>query len=109
MYGTPLTAVPLFKHLGRVLLSSDDYWTSVEHNLRWARGKWGQLMKLLGREGSYRRTMGGGYVDVVQAVLMFGSYTLVMTPWTDNSPEGFHHWVVRQMTGMGPKRQRDGT
>ena len=67
------------------------------------------LVNILVSEGAGRRTVGRFYVAVVQAVLMFGSYTLVMTPWTDNSPEGFHHWVVRRMTGMGPKRQRDGT
>ena len=46
---------------------------------------------------------------VVQAVLLFGSETWVLTPRLDKSLEGFHHRVARQMAGMVTKRQRDGT
>ena len=46
---------------------------------------------------------------VVQAVLLFGSKTWVLTPRLDKSLEGFHHRVARQMAGMVTKRQRDGT
>ena len=45
---------------------------------------------------------------VVQAVLLFGSETWVMTPRLEKSLEGFHHQAVRQMAGMGPKFQRYG-
>ena len=45
---------------------------------------------------------------VVQAVLMFGSETWVLTPRLDKPLEGFHHRVVRRMAGMGPKRQQYG-
>ena len=76
-----MTVVPSFSYLGRTVLSSDDDWSEVEQNLRRARGKWGQLAKILGREGSDRRTVGRFYVAVVQAVLLFVSETWVMTPW----------------------------
>ena len=46
---------------------------------------------------------------VVQAVLIFGSKTWVLTPWFDKSLERFHHRSVRRMAVMGPKRQHDGT
>ena len=62
VYVTPLTAVTLFKYLGRKLLSSDEYWLEVEQILRRVRGKWGRLAKILGREGAERRTVGGGGV-----------------------------------------------
>ena len=39
---------------------------------------------------------------VVQAVLLFGSETLVVTPRMDKSLAGFHHRAVWQMAGMGP-------
>ena len=73
MYGTPLTAIPLFKYLGQTLVSSDNDWTAAEHNLRRAQGKRTQLVNILGREGEDRRTAGIFYVKVVQAVLLFGS------------------------------------
>ena len=48
-------------------------------------------------------------MSVVQSVLLFESKTWVLTPQLDKYFEFFHHRVVRQMAGMGPKRQRDGT
>ena len=46
---------------------------------------------------------------VVQAVLIFGSGTWVLTPWFDKSLESFHRCAVPRMACMGPKRQQDGT
>ena len=40
-YGTLLVAVPSFRSLGRMLLSYNNDWPAVEHNLRQARVKWG--------------------------------------------------------------------
>ena len=70
-YGTPLTAVYLFRYLGQTLPSNDDDWLTVEQNLRRAREKWGRQTKILGREGEDKRTAGKFYVTVVQAVLLF--------------------------------------
>ena len=67
------------------------------------------MEKILEREGSDRRTPGRFYVAVVQAVLLFGSETWVLTPQLEKPLEGFHHRVVRRMVCMGPKHQRDGT
>ena len=108
-YRTPLTAVSSFRYLGRALLSTDNNWPAVEWNLWRARGKWGWLTKILGREGSYKRTAGRLYVAVVQAVLLFGSETWVLTPRLEKALEGFHHRASRRMAGMVPKRQPDGT
>ena len=66
-------------------------------------------MKILGREGLDRRTVGMFYVAVVQAVIIFESETWVLTPRLEKALEGFHHRVVRRMRGMVPKCQRDGT
>ena len=49
------------------------------------------------------------YVAVVQAVLIFGSDTWVLTPHFEKSLEGFHHRAVQRMSGMGPKCQQYGT
>ena len=65
--------------------------------------------KIFRREGADSRMVERFYVEVVQAVLLFGSEMCVLTPWLEKSLKGFHHRSVRQMAGMGPKHQRDGT
>ena len=44
---------------------------------------------------------------MVQAVIMFGSETWLLTPRLDKSLKGLHHWTVHQMAGMFSKRQLD--
>ena len=73
------------------------------------KGKVGTNGESLGREEADRRTAGRFYVAVVQAVLLFGSETWAITPWMDKALKGFHHRAVRQMSGMGSKRQWGGT
>ena len=46
---------------------------------------------------------------VVKAVILFGSEMWVVTPQLEKALAGFHHWEVWRMTGIGPKRQLDGT
>ena len=53
-YGTPMAAVSSFRYLGQTLSSSNNDWTAVERNSRRARGKWGRLAKILGREAADR-------------------------------------------------------
>ena len=62
-----------------MLSSSEDDWPALVQNLRRARGKWEQLEKILVREVKDRRTVGRFKVAVVQAVLLFGSETWVLT------------------------------
>ena len=52
---------------------------------------------------------GSFYLVVVQAVLIFGSDTWVLTPHFEKSLEGFHHLAVQRMSVMGPKCQQYGT
>ena len=108
-YGTPLTAVYLFRYLGQTLPSNDDDWLTVEQNLRRAREKWGRQTKILGREGEDKRTAGKFYVTVVQAVLLFRPKTWVLNPWLEKNLEGFHHRASRWVAGMVLKRQWDRT
>ena len=70
----------MFWYLGQMLSSTDNDWKEVELNLQRERGKWGRLKKILVREGADKRTAGRFYVAVVQAVLLFGSETWVLTP-----------------------------
>ena len=47
------------------------------------------------------------YVGVVQAVILFESETWVLNSGLEKYLEGFCHHAARQMTGMGPKCQKD--
>ena len=65
----------------------------MEQNLRKARGKWGQLSKILVIEGADRIMPGRFYVAVVQAVLLFGYETWVLTPvWRNPSMVSTNRW-----------------
>ena len=72
VYGTLLIAVPYFKYLGRILLSSNNNWPALEQNLRRSRRKWGRMVKILGREGADRRMPDIFYVALVQTVIFWG-------------------------------------
>ena len=108
-YGTPLMAVSSFRYLGKTLSSTDNDWPAVGWNLWRAQEKWGQLTKILGREGADKRMTGWFYVAVEQAVLLFEFETWFLTPWFEKSLTGFHHRLPRRMAGMGPKNQPYGT
>ena len=83
-YWTQLTVVSLFRSLGQTLLTSGDNFPAVEWKFRRARGKWGWMAKILGRERADRIMVGRFYMAVVQSVLLFGSATWVMTPQLEN-------------------------
>ena len=72
-YGTHLRAVSSFQYLVQTLSSSEDNWPVVQWNLCRAQVKWGRLVKIFGREGADRRTVGMFYVMVVHAVFLFVS------------------------------------
>ena len=65
-YVFPLSQVPSFKYLGRVLAAEDDDWPKVVRNLRRARQKWARLTRVPIREGADARTLGHIYLAVVQ-------------------------------------------
>ena len=79
-YGEPLENVTAFRYLGRVLTAGDDDWLAAVGNLGKARKSWGQLSRILSREGEDLKVSGHFYKAVAQAVLMFQAETWVLTP-----------------------------
>ena len=53
------------------------------------------------------RTLGEIYVAVVQAVILYGSVTWVMTPHIGRVWGVFHHRVAHRLKGRQPWRGRD--
>ena len=68
--GKKLERVKEFLYLGRLLRSDeDDSWVAIASNLRKARQRWGQVARILTREGATPQVMGYFYKAIVQAAL----------------------------------------
>ena len=52
--------------------------------------------------------MGNCFKAVVQAVLLFGAETWVLTPRVERALESFMHRGARRITGKQPRRGGDG-
>ena len=89
-----------FKYLGHLLTETDDDWTAVIINLQTAQNIWAQLSRILDREGEDLRTSGHLYLAVVQAIMLFGAETWVITLRIGRLLGSFHHGESRKMAGM---------
>ena len=98
-YERPLESVTSFKYLGRVLTAADNNWPAVVGNLKKARKSLARLTRILRREGAKPRFSGMFFKAVVQAVLIFGLETWVLTPRMGRALESFQHRVARWITG----------
>ena len=81
---------------------------AVERNLRRARQKWARITRVLSRKGVDARTLGQIYLVVVQAVLIYGPDTWVLTPHIQRVLGGFHHRVSHRLTRQKLQKVRDG-
>ena len=61
-------------------------------------------MRILSREGAAPRVFGFFFKATVQAVLLFGSETWVVTPRMGKSLGGVQFQVARRLTGRLPRR-----
>ena len=73
------------------------------------RKQWARLLRVLGWEGADSRTLGTFYREVVQAALLFGSETWVISQNIARMLGGFNHRVIHQMTGRQPRCKVDGS
>ena len=103
-YGIYLAPVTSFKYIGRVLLTADNDWPVVVHNLRRASNNWKRLTRVLIREGADAQTLGQIYLAVVQSVIIYGSETWVIKTRIERVLGGFHHRVTRRLMGRQPWR-----
>ena len=107
-HGRPLEKVTLFKYLGRVLTEEDDDWPEVVVNLKNVRKSWARLTRILIREGARPRVSGMFFKMLLQAMLLFGSETWLLTPHMERALGSFEHWVARRITGRQPRRKEEG-
>ena len=105
----PIQKVSTFKYLGRILSANDDDLPAVVANVRCARQRWGQVAQLLVREGASTATMSYFYKAVVQAVLLYGSATWVMSPRLFKVLDSFHHRCARYLAHDHIRQNEDGS
>ena len=86
-YAKPLETVSTFKYLGRVMTAGYHDCPAVAGNLVKARKGWGRLLRILIREGADKRLSGNFFKVVVQAVLLLGAETWVLTPRIERALE----------------------
>ena len=103
-YGKPLDTVSTFKYLGRVMTAGDDNWPEVAGNLVKSQKSWGRLSRILSSEGADKRVLGNFFKAVVQAVLMFGAETWVLTPRIEQDLKSFLHGAALRITVKQPRR-----
>ena len=93
--GVPLGAVQIYQYLGRLLACNDNDWPAIQTQLKKARSRWGSLSRILVREGATPRVSGMFYKAVVQAVLLYGCESWVLTDKVWKVLESFHNRAAR--------------
>ena len=99
-YGRPLETLMVLKYLRRVLTASYYNLPVVVANLRKARNRWTWTLQILRREGVYPWNSGKFYKAVVQATLLFGAETWVLSPSIGRTLARLYHSMVQRLTGM---------
>ena len=94
--------------MGRIMTAGDNDLPAVAGNLGKARKSWGQLQRILSREGADKRLSGNFFKAVVQQVLLFGAETWVVTPRMERALNYFMHGSARRITGRQPRRGWNG-
>ena len=105
---TDLEKVEVFRYLGRMMAAGNSDWPAVYKNLRKARSKWGQISKPLIGTGVPPRTIGYFYKAIVQAVLLYGCKTWVVTPAMLRALSGFHNRMARRIANRMPRLLSNG-
>ena len=107
--GVPIETVSEFKYLGRVVKNDDDDWPAVNQNVKKATATWGRICKILSKEGANPKVMATVYKAVVQAVLLYGSESWVLSLAMETKLQSFHRRCARYITGQHIRQNPDGS
>ena len=106
-YGCLLEMVTYFKYMGRVILTTDNDWPVVMRDLARANKVWIRMSCILIREGAALQVSGFFFKAVIQAVLLFGAETWVVTPRMGKALGVFQTQVTRRLMGQLLRRTTD--
>ena len=98
-----------FKYLGRVLDQRDDDNPAIDRQLARAKAKWARVGKVLSVQTTDPRVRGYFYKAILQAILLYGSESWVISEFKLKQLRSFHHRVARYITGRHIKQRPDGT
>jgi hypothetical protein len=103
--GEVLKWVEVFKYLGRLLIHNNDNIQAICTQLPKARATWAWVSQVLHNENVSPHITATFYKAVVQAILLYGSETWVLSRMALAHLEGFHIRAAYQMAKMHkPKR-----
>jgi hypothetical protein len=103
--GDVLERVEVYKYLGRMMAQDDDDIQAVRAQLRKARATWARVGQVLRRENATPFVAARFYQAIVQAILLYGSETWVLTRTALARLEGFHiRAAYRMAKEHKPKR-----
>ena len=92
--GLPIQRVQQFPYLGRIFTESDNDSVYIQENLSNARRRWNCVAKILKTEGANAKCMAKFYITIVQAVLLYGADSWVVTKRDMNKLQSFHHCAI---------------
>lgn len=95
----PIERVREFLYLGRWIFDSDDDTETINRQLRKTKIRWMKLSKILKRHDANPRIMGSFYQAIIQAVLLYGSESWVISNNNLKKLRSFHHRCARHMVG----------
>ena len=108
VHGDVLERVEVFKYLGRLLAQDDDDIQAVRAQIRKARTTWARVGQVLRSENTSPCVAARFYTAVVQAVLLYGSETWVLSPTALARLEGFHIRAAYRMAKNHKPRRGPG-
>ena len=97
IHGDVLEQVEVFKYLGRLLAQDNNDIRAICAQLKKARGTWACVGQFLWSKNAAPRVAAMFYNAVVQAVLLYGSETWVLSPTAMACLEGFHICAAYRM------------
>ena len=101
--------VSVFKYPGRLMEQSGSEWTDIRRNMGRVRQVWGRLGVILRWEGEDPITSASFYRAVVQAVLLFGLETWILSAAMEKRIAGVRVGFLQQVTGKRANRRMDET
>ena len=107
--GKQIERVREFKYLGQIISEDDDDLKCIESQIKKARSRWWRMAKILKHEGANARVMAKFYIATIQAILLYGSKSWVLTKKNLQKLNSFHLRAIQHMTGEHIRKKQDDT
>ena len=109
IHGNPIDCVEDYLYLGHILWWNDSDDAAITAHLSKARSTWGCMSPILRADIANPKVMAWFYLAVVQAILLYGSKSWVISHGTLRRLETFHARCARHMAHQHIRRRPDGT